>query len=103
MLGEALKQLRLFHGVKQKDLAEAINVSPSYLSEIEKGRKDNITIELVNKYADFFGVRNSDLFMFSEKLSEQTSQNPANRKVARKALKIMAWISSQNENDAKAR
>ena len=39
MLSEALRLIRVFHDVKQNELAERFGVSKSYLSEIESGKK----------------------------------------------------------------
>ncbi len=35
MLDDALKQIRVFHQIKQIDLAKELSISRSYLSEIE--------------------------------------------------------------------
>jgi len=97
MLGEALKQLRLFYGVKQKDLADSINLSSSYISEIEKGKKKNIPIEIINKYAEFFQIDSSYIILFSEGLAEDSPKLRVNKKAARKILRIMNWISEKRE------
>ena len=102
MLGEALKQLRLFHGVKQKDLAIALGLSASYVSEIEKGIKTNITIDIIEKYSDFFDVKMSDLIIFSEQLSDDENLRPANKRIANKILKVMSWISENKFADEKS-
>src|SRR3546814_14803062 len=39
MLGEALRLIRVYHDLKQKQAAERLEVSKSYLSEIERGLK----------------------------------------------------------------
>ena len=67
MLNEALKQIRLFHQLKQADLASKLNISKSYLSEIESNRK-SISMELLKKYADYFSVPMSSLMLFSENI-----------------------------------
>lgn len=38
-LGYQIRRARLFKDIKSKDLAKAMNVSPSYISEIEHGKK----------------------------------------------------------------
>lgn len=96
MLGEALKQLRLFHGVKQKDLAMRLGVSQSYLSEIETGGKQNIPLSLLDKYGKIFGIKPSYLLLFSEKMQEGSDQISINKNAAQKILKIMKWISDKN-------
>jgi transcriptional regulator with XRE-family HTH domain len=46
----------------QVELAEALDVSQSFVSDIERGRFNSITVENARKLADFFGVAIEDLF-----------------------------------------
>ncbi len=39
MLGEALRLIRVFHDLKQNELARQLGVSQSHLSDIERGEK----------------------------------------------------------------
>ncbi len=95
MLGEALKQLRLFHGVKQKDLAMRLDVSQSYLSELESGSKKNVPLSLLEKYEEIFGIKPSYLLLFSEEMQEGSDKIRINRNAAQKILRIMRWISDK--------
>lgn len=36
--GERFRKLRMEHGISQKELAKALDVTPGYISNIEKGR-----------------------------------------------------------------
>lgn len=45
-IGERLKQLRNSLGLKQKDFAEACSTSPSFISDVEKG-KSHLSINLL--------------------------------------------------------
>ena len=40
MLNEALRLIRIFHDMTQKDLAARLKIVPSYLCEIEAGKKE---------------------------------------------------------------
>ena len=53
MLSEALRLIRTFHDLKQKQLAEQIGLSRSYISEIEKGHKIP-TLDVIEKYSTRF-------------------------------------------------
>ena len=54
--GEGLRRLRLIMDYGQKELAEQLEISSSYLSELEAGKKQGgITIELFAKYAAWIG------------------------------------------------
>lgn len=54
-LGFIIKKLRLFHGDKQKELAESVGISSAYLSEMEAGKKQP-SIDLVNKIAERYRI-----------------------------------------------
>lgn len=54
-LGFIIKKLRLFHGDKQKELAEFVGISSAYLSELEAGKKQP-SIDLVNKIAERYRI-----------------------------------------------
>jgi transcriptional regulator with XRE-family HTH domain len=55
MLNEALRLIRVYHDVRQSEMAEKLGISKSYLSEIEHDRK-RPTLDLVEKYAEIFKI-----------------------------------------------
>lgn len=71
-LNEALRLVRVFHDKKIKDLAIALGVSASYITDIEKGNKKP-SLELVNKYAEVFSTTGSALLFFSEELARDNT------------------------------
>ncbi len=96
MLNEALKQIRLFHQIKQSDLAEDLGISKSYLSELESNKK-TVSIEVLEKYSKHFSVPVSSLMLFSENLDAAKKSDKLRIKCASKILKIMEWVSARNE------
>ena len=68
MLSEALRLIRVFHDIKQIELADRLGVSKSHLSEIEAGRK-RPTIALIERYSSEFGIPASSILFFSENLA----------------------------------
>lgn len=72
MLGEALRLIRVFHDMKQTQLAAKLGVSQSHLSGIERGEKTP-SQELVAKYAELFGLPVSSIWFFDESLREGPS------------------------------
>ena len=76
MLGETLKRLRGIYGYSAQELSECLGISKSYLSEIENGKK-KVSIELIQKYADLFGLRPSTLLRFSEDYEDAYNNNAA--------------------------
>ncbi|MCY4028892.1 MAG: helix-turn-helix transcriptional regulator [Acidobacteria bacterium] len=49
-------------GVTQKVLAEAVNLTQPYVSDVARGRYQTITVENARKFARFFGCGIEDLF-----------------------------------------
>lgn len=101
MLNQALRHLRRYHGMKQRDLAVKLGISNNYLSEIESGAKAHvITIELLNKYAEIFKVPASTLMLFSEQLESGKRSEKLRVSMAAKVLKMLDWIDQHDDQQA---
>lgn len=102
MINDALKLVRVYHNLKQKQLADALDLSPSYLNEIESGKKQ-VTMEVLEKYSKFFKIPASSLLYFSEhrgRHGEKGEMSP----IASKALKMLDWVETitrDTEEDGK--
>ena len=72
MLNETLRLIRLVHGLKGKELALKLGVSPSYLSEIESAKKTP-SIELLLKYSQVLNIHLSTLLFFAEEMDRRTT------------------------------
>ncbi|MEH6445558.1 MAG: helix-turn-helix transcriptional regulator [Oceanospirillaceae bacterium] len=98
MINKALRLIRQFHEVKQTDLAKQLNISKSYLSEIESGKK-TVSFELLQKYSQIFEIQTSSLVFFSECISSKNKFSEKFRSnFAGKLLNIMEWVVNGNEN-----
>ena len=95
MLSEALRLIRTFHDLKQKQLAEQIGLSRSYISEIEKGHKIP-TLDVIEKYSTRFKIPVSSIMFFSEQLAvgEKTTAklDRAHGVIARKIINFLHSI-----------
>lgn len=60
-----LETLRKERGIKQEELANALEVSRQTISSLEKGRY-NPSIQLAFKIARFFGMQIEDIFIYEE-------------------------------------
>lgn len=60
-----LEALRKERGIKQEELAAALEVSRQTIGSLENGRY-NPSILLAFKIAKFFGVKIEDVFMYEE-------------------------------------
>lgn len=97
MINRALKTIRQFHGLTQAELALKLDMSKSYLSEIESGKK-SVGYDLLEQYSELFDVPVSSLVFFSENLENSDAIPEKFRSVvADKILKIMEWVVVRNE------
>lgn len=60
-----LEELRKQNGIKQEDLASALEVSRQTIGSLENGRY-NPSIILAFKIARFFGLTIEDIFIYEE-------------------------------------
>jgi len=98
MIGEALKMFRTIHGHKAKELAELLEISPSYLSEIETGKKKP-SYELLEKYSEVFDIKLSALIVFSEDYHENKSTDKAKNGVRKMLFNFMKRLDEETKNE----
>ena len=97
-LAKALRLLRVFHDISQTQLADSLEVSKSFLSEIESGKKEP-TLQMLSRYAEEFGIPRSSLLFFAERISG-SAPSDASRKFAPKVLKLLDWIAATEESSS---
>ena len=95
MLGEALRLIRVYHDLKQKQVAERLDISTSYLSEIEKGHKTP-SLELVQRYSDIFGLPVSSIKFFAESVEDGGAYDRARSFVAGKMVGLMQFLEARS-------
>lgn len=104
MLSEALRLIRVFHDLKQVELAIKLGISKSYLSEIESGKKVP-TIDLIEKYEREFEIPKSSILFFSERLSDPSlddeAADGARKVIARKILDFLRVVEARTDGYAK--
>lgn len=99
MLSEALRLIRVFHDLKQFELAEKLGVSKSHVSEVENGNRTP-SIDLINKYAEAFSIPASSILFFAENMSDASKVNDTRMFVAGKVLDILRFIEKKSSQDA---
>lgn len=87
MIGKALKLIRQYHNKSQKDMAQILNISNSYLSEIENNKK-SVSFELLSKYSETFSIPMSSILFFYE----NQNNSHVKTKIASKTLDLLDWI-----------
>ncbi len=88
-MGEALRLLRIFYGYKAVDLAKKLELSQSYISELEHNKRQP-TLEVLEKYAHVFEMKKSTLMLFAEALDSDKSEMKREQKVAYAAMKYLS-------------
>lgn len=96
MINEALRLLRIFHDYKSKDLAQKLQISPSYLSEIENGKKTP-SLELLSKYSEIFNIKVSTLMFFAEELDSSTNKGKLKDNIRNLMMKFLKIVERQGE------
>ncbi|WP_047240404.1 helix-turn-helix domain-containing protein [Corynebacterium epidermidicanis] len=74
-LGAALRAFRADRGVTLRELAEASSVSPGYLSELERGRKE-VSSELLASVCHALGASVSDVLIEAAGSMAMRDANP---------------------------
>ncbi|MEH2223111.1 helix-turn-helix transcriptional regulator [Nostoc sp.] len=95
MLNEALRLMRVFHDLAQKELAEKLGISKSYLSEIESGKKVP-TLDLLNRYSEVFDIPVSSIMFFSESLNKDVRTEKLRTFVSSKIIAILNFIAERS-------
>ena len=89
---DLIRHYRSQAGLSQQELAKKLEISNSYLSEIEKGVKTP-TIDLLQKYSALFKMPLSTIMLFSESLDEDRKPGAKLRVAAAdKILKLLEWL-----------
>ena len=92
-IGEALRLLRVYNDLKSNQLAEALELSPSYVSEIENGKKQP-SLVIVKKYADYFRTTPSAIMLMAEGIGNNPSSFKA--KIANKLVSFLHDLEKSN-------
>jgi transcriptional regulator with XRE-family HTH domain len=102
VLSEALRLLRVFHDLKQNELAARLQVSKSFISELEKGAR-NPSLEVMERYSKEFKIPISSILFFSENLENANngvwSAEKAKRAIANKIIGFLQIVEKRTETD----
>lgn len=93
MLGEGLRLIRVFHDCKVGELAVALDLSASYISEVENGKKTP-SINTLKKYANYFDTTVSAIMFFSEDI-EKDKEIPVRSAVRKKLVRFLQIIENE--------
>lgn len=80
MIGETIKLLRNTYGINSQDLPLKIEISQSYMSEIENNKKIP-KLEIIKKISEIFKIKTSSLIYIDEKVEEAGENINFNEKI----------------------
>lgn len=97
MLSEALRLIRVFHDMKQQELADELGLSKSYLSELENGKKAP-SMDVIQKYSDRFGIPASSIMFFAENLNNPGKAAKTRSAIAGKVLQFLQFVETKTDH-----
>ena len=98
MIGTILKRMRNIYGYKAYEMGEKLEISNSYLSEIENNKKQP-SLELLEKYSEVFGVKVSSIFLLAERYEEKNASNKGNQLIRTMMVNLIKIMSSDLEKE----
>lgn len=98
-MSETLKLLRIFFGYKSVEMAKKLNISQSFLSEVENGKK-NATLELLNQYSKVLNIKVSTIVLLSESLeNDKDSKKDIKHNIAGIGTRVLKILKEDGELD----
>lgn len=98
-MGETLKLLRIFFGYKSVEMAKKLNISQSFLSEVENGKK-NATLELLNQYSKVLNIKVSTIVLLAESLeNDKSSKKDIKHNLAGIGMNVLKILKENGELD----
>ena len=98
-MSETLKLLRIFFGYKSVEMAKKLNISQSFLSEVENGKK-NATLELLNQYSKVLNIKVSTIVLLSESLeNDKDSRKDIKHNIAGIGMRVLKILKENGELD----
>ena len=91
---KALKAFRVFNRMTQQALSEKLDLSKSFISEMESGKKP-VTSQLIDRYADYFGVPSWEITYLAEAYDNKILANTFTSTL----LKLLDWVMSDDSHD----
>lgn len=98
MINDALRLLRLYLGLSQKQIAAEVELSQSMISEIENGTKP-VSMDVLEKYSTKLNIRMSQLLFFAEELEGEPLKTRGKLIIANRVLKLLDTLAPREIAD----
>ncbi|ODT70393.1 MAG: transcriptional regulator [Pelagibacterium sp. SCN 63-23] len=99
MINDALRLLRLYLGLSQKQISSEVQLSQSMISDIESGNKE-VSMDVLERYSEKLNVRMSQLLFFAEELKGEPVKTRGKLIIANRVLKLLEALSPNEVSDA---
>lgn len=96
MIGDILKRTRTIYGYKASEMSELLDISKSYLSEIENNKKKP-SLELLERYSEIYGMKLSSLILISENYEEATRSNKGDKFIRNLMIRLIERMTPELE------
>ena len=97
MIGDVLKRTRIIYGYKAREMSSELGISASYLSEIENNKKQP-SLELLQKYADIYGIRLSSLILLSENMEKAEKSDKGTAFIRNMMIRLIQRMSAPEDD-----
>lgn len=98
MIGDILKRTRMIYGYKASEMSELLQISKSYLSEIENNKKKP-SLELLEKYSEIYGMKLSSLILLSESYEEANKRNKGDKFIRNMMISFIEKMTPKVEEE----
>lgn len=98
MVGELLRVSRIANDMTIKEASQKSGVSVSFITEIEKQKRKNISVDVLGKLCDAYNIKMSDFFVLDEYHNSIIDQKT---KLEVYKLMLLEVLKYYNENSKK--
>lgn len=98
MINETLRMLRTINGLTGKELANNLDISTSYLSEMENGKKMP-SLDLLQKYSGLFEIKLSTLILFTEQIGSETDGSSPRARTKDMLFRFMKFLDGAEKHE----
>ncbi|MCG6205293.1 helix-turn-helix domain-containing protein [Rhodopseudomonas sp. HC1] len=100
MYDRALKLIRQYHRLSQAELADALKLSRSFVSELEKSGGKRPSIDVLERYAAHFKIPVSSLLLFAEQSDSSSFTERSRVFAADKVMKMLEWLEETTRDES---
>ena len=86
----------MIYGYSAREMSEALRISSSYLSEIEREKKEP-SLTVLQRYSEVFNLKLSTLLRFSEQMASEESKGTGQQFITKLMTNLIERYSGAGE------